>query len=252
MVLLLAVVSAASVAPAQERWLIDLPTSQSGQHPMAAHSEAHCAPATRAAVAAPLRRTPANKEFPNERDWRAAGPIVFCHDWKGEIPLPQRETEVRLLWSSQFLYVRFRAHYGELFLYPEENVRREQLWQRDVGEIFAQADTKVLKQYQEFEVSPNGDWLDLDIAPEGASNPMCPLATRATIDPEQQVWTAELAIPVKCITPSFDPDAVWRLNLFRIEGREPERFYSAWLPTNTSKPNFHVPEAFGTLSFARK
>jgi len=30
---------------------------------------------------------------------------------------------------------------------------------------------------------------------------------------------------------------------------EEPRFYSAWRPTNTPAPNFHVPEAFGALVF---
>jgi hypothetical protein len=66
-------------------------------------------------------------------------------------------------------------------------------------------------------------------------------------------WIAELAIPMDSLmdslTSEFNPDEIWRLNLFRIEGREPERFYSAWRPTFTLKPNFHVPERFGELTF---
>jgi alpha-galactosidase len=42
---------------------------------------------------------------------------------------------------------------------------------------------------------------------------------------------------------------VWRVNFFRVEGAAEPRFYSAWRPTNTPKPNFHVPEAFGALVF---
>jgi len=42
---------------------------------------------------------------------------------------------------------------------------------------------------------------------------------------------------------------VWRVNFFRVEGATEPRFYSAWRPTNTPKPNFHVPEAFGALVF---
>jgi hypothetical protein len=36
------------------------------------------------------------------------------------------------------------------------------------------------------------------------------------------------------------------MGLFRMEGRSP-RQYLAWSPARTSKPNFHVPEAFGAL-----
>jgi alpha-galactosidase len=39
------------------------------------------------------------------------------------------------------------------------------------------------------------------------------------------------------------------VNFFRCEGVAPNRFYSSWQPTRTPTPDFHVPEAFGTLRF---
>ena len=223
-----------------------------GDDPMMTAKPIHCGPVTREAVAAPLHRPLTSKEFPNDHEWSTTNPIVFCRNWKGEEAYPQRETEVRLLWSFEFLYVRFRAHYRDLFIYPEANARREQLWRGDVAEVFLQTHASALKQYKEFEISPNGNWLDLNIAPEGTSNLMCALRTRSAIDEKKHVWMAELAIPMNCLIEAFDPNVTWRLNLFRIEGREPERSYSSWQPTNTSKPNFHVPEAFGKLTFLRQ
>jgi alpha-galactosidase len=61
---------------------------------------------------------------------------------------------------------------------------------------------------------------------------------------------AELALPMKCLVERFDPAARWRVNFYRVEGASEPRFYSAWQPTGTPAPNFHVPEAFGTLIFA--
>jgi alpha-galactosidase len=42
----------------------------------------------------------------------------------------------------------------------------------------------------------------------------------------------------------------WRLNLFRVEGPEAagdNRVHSAWSPSRTATPDFHVPAAFGRL-----
>ena len=47
----------------------------------------------------------------------------------------------------------------------------------------------------------------------------------------------------------FEMPAVWGVNFFRVEGAAEPRFYSAWRPTNTPEPNFHVPDAFGALVF---
>jgi alpha-galactosidase len=54
---------------------------------------------------------------------------------------------------------------------------------------------------------------------------------------------------MSCLTAHFDPDAEWRVNFYRVEGATEPRFYSAWRPTGTPAPNFHVPEAFGQLVF---
>jgi len=69
------------------------------------------------------------------------------------------------------------------------------------------------------------------------------------MDEKARTWTAELAIPMKSLTGKFDPKTPWRANFFRIEGEKEPRFYSAWSPTHSAKPNFHVPSAFGVLEF---
>ena len=43
------------------------------------------------------------------------------------------------------------------------------------------------------------------------------------------------------------PGAKLPIGLYRMEGKG-DRLYLAYRPTRTPKPNFHVPEAFGTLT----
>jgi hypothetical protein len=54
---------------------------------------------------------------------------------------------------------------------------------------------------------------------------------------------------MRSVVERFEMPAVWKVNFFRVEGAAEPRFYSAWRPTNTVEPNFHVPEAFGMLVF---
>jgi len=212
---------------------------------------ADCGQVTNQIIAAQVRRPMDAQTFPSKDDWSRARPVVFCANWKGEQADPQRKTEVRMLWSSQSFYLRFEARYREIYIYSEANQRRERLFLRDVAEVFIQPNSTEGKHYKEFEISPNGNWLDLDIAPTGGSNLMCDVKTKAIILNEKHLWVAELAIPMKCLARNFDRNADWRLNLFRIEGQGPDRFFSAWRPTQTERPDFHVPEVFGTLKFSR-
>jgi len=184
--------------------------------------------------------------------WERAAPLLFDADWQGRNADPERETEVRLLWTVETLFLRFQARYRTITVFPDAdpNGRRDQLWDRDVAEAFFQPDRLHLRRYKEFEVSPNGFWIDLDIAPDEKRDLKSQLRRRVVLNERSKIWTAELAIPMRSVVALFDPTAAWRANFYRVEGAEEPRFYSAWRPTGTPAPNFHVPEAFGELVFA--
>lgn len=185
-------------------------------------------------------------------EWQRARPIRFCSDWQGKNPDEQRETEVRVLWTSQTLYLRFECRYRELYLFDDSdsNGRRDHLWDRDVAEAFLQPDSTRAHYYREFEVSPNGMWIDLDIFPGGLADLKSGMKRSVFLDEKEKRWAAELAIPLRALTPAFDPKTVWRANFYRVEGKKEPRAYLAWRPTGTPQPNFHAPAAFGALRFA--
>lgn len=146
----------------------------------------------------------------------------------------------------------FDCRYRELYLFDDAGPsrRRDHLWDRDVVEVFLQADRSQLYCYKEFEVAPNGLWIDLDVSSGVLRDLNSNLQCSAAIDAENQTWAAELAIPMRSITPTFDPSLIWFVNFFRVEGRPDQRTYYAWRATNTLTPNFHVPSAFGRMRFS--
>jgi alpha-galactosidase len=185
-------------------------------------------------------------------DWQRATTISFCADWQGRHCDSALETRVQILWSQQNLYLRFKCRYRELFVFEDSdpNGRRDHLWDRDVAEVFLQPDPTRERFYKEFEISPNGMWIDLDISPVGPEDLKSGLQRSVAVDEKSKIWTAELAIPIRSLTQNFNPHDIWRVNFYRVEGREEPRSYLAWQPTHTPKPNFHVPSAFGYLRFA--
>jgi len=101
-------------------------------------------------------------------------------------------------------------------------------------------------------VSPNGLLLEIAVEASGKKRIVGESRARVHIDAQHKVWTAELAVPMRSAGGAEDG---WRLNLFRVEGREGagDRIHSAWSPTSTGSggdsgaPDFHVPAAFGRL-----
>lgn len=206
-----------------------------------------------AATAVRLPRAADPQGFPDPPAWHAAPPIHFNTDWQGLNADPARATEVRLLWTPETFFLKFHAHFREITVFPdsEPTGRRDHLWDRDVAEAFLQPHPSDPLLYKEFEVSPNAMWLDLDLSHGKRRDLHSGLRRRVQLRQDTHTWIAELAIPMHSLTPSFDPRAIWRANFFRVEGPAEPRFYSAWIPTRTPQPNFHVPEAFGNLIFVQ-
>ena len=198
-----------------------------------------------------LKASVGQEGFPAAAWWERTPAIRFERDWRGEQADPQRATEVRLLWNEQTLFLQFSAHYQELHVFSDARADgwRDELWERDVTEAFLQPDASDARVYKELEVSPNGYWIDLNIAHGEKEEMHSGLRRRVVQDARARTWTAELAVPMRSLAPEFDPKQSWRANFFRVEGKSEPRFYSAWSPTKTPAPNFHVPEAFGHLVF---
>ena len=206
----------------------------------------------RRAVAVQMLELPDVDGFPTFFAWGRSATLHFNTDWRGENADPERETGVKLLWTPEWFFFRFQARFRVITVFSdaEPNGRRDQLWDRDVAEVFLQPDPSQLRRYKEFEVSPNGFWIDLDIAPGEKHDLKSGMRRRVSVNEAAKTWVAELALPMKCLVECFDREATWKVNFYRVEGTAEPRFYSAWEPTRTTVPNFHVPEAFGELIFA--
>jgi hypothetical protein len=77
----------------------------------------------------------------------------------------QHFTQARSRWTRTSLYVLFICPYEELYLNPQPVTDRKTigLWDWDVAELFIGCDFQNIRHYKEFEVSPQGEWVDLDV-----------------------------------------------------------------------------------------
>jgi alpha-galactosidase len=188
--------------------------------------------------------------FPHASQWADAPATFFRHDWQGKPLAGPQSTRVQLLRGAGHLYLRFICKYETLTTFDQAGPANAiwPLWERDVVEVFLQApDRAGLKSYREVQVAPNGLLQEIAIEVSGKRRIDGGSRARAHVDTGNKVWTAELAIPMRGTDSAGDG---WRLNLFRIEGPEAagdNRVHSAWSPTRTAAPDFHVPGAFGRL-----
>ena len=190
--------------------------------------------------------------------WQNSDEIKLEKYWCGALAENARHAEVRSVWSEKALFLRFQGNQSEPLVVnakPERAEKRINLWERDVFEIFVAPDSSNPKSYFEFEVAPNGEWLDakIEILPDGTRR--ADFQFNSGMKSAVKILENKILAIIKIDWLAFGkkPRAgdIWRGNLFRCIGEGAGRGYLAWQPTKTSIPNFHVPEAFGKFEFVK-
>jgi hypothetical protein len=192
---------------------------------------------------------------PHSAFWLQASRVVAQGDFDGR-PVTGHRTEILLQWSPENFYALFICPYEHLHLKPNPDTKAETygLWNFDVAEAFIGDDFNNIRRYKEFEVSPQGEWVDLDVDLDNPPHEhgwiwQSGMESAARIDAAHSTWYGFMRIPWKSIT-SRAPVAGLQLraNFYRCQGPDPQRKYIAWQPVH--RPSFHTPECFGTLMLA--
>lgn len=189
--------------------------------------------------------------------WKKSDEITVDKYWSGETAPQNRWFKARLLWSDVALYVRFRASQSEPVIVSDKanlTGKTLKLWDRDVCEIFIAPDKNEGRKYFEFEIAPNGEWIDLAIdltSGERKTDWDYISEMRSAAKAEKDKVIMAIKVEWKAFGKTPKAGDVWLGNLFRCVGKDPDRGYLAWLPTMTETPNFHVPEKFGEFVFVK-
>jgi hypothetical protein len=194
---------------------------------------------------------------PTSEFWRAARTVSMKVDMNGR-PISDYRTEVRSRWTKDSIYFLFVCPFQQLYLKPDPDTSREtyELWNWNVAEVFIGTDFKNIRRYKEFEISPQGEWIDLDIdlaKPHHEEGWVWNSGFEhlARIDQSKKIWYAVVRIPFSALdikTPANG--TTFRVNLFRTEGGPDQVKEVLWQPTMSK--TFHVPERFGLLKLEGK
>jgi len=188
--------------------------------------------------------------------WRGSPPIYMDADAHGKRD-PKYRTEIRTRWTRQNLYFLFVCPYEELNLKsnPDNSAETNELWNWDVAEAFIGADFNDIRRYKEFEMSPQAEWVDLDIDLHKPGNGEgwrwnSGFSVSARIDKVSQVWYGAMKIPYSSIdTRVAAAGNTLRINLFRSQGPASAQHQIAWQAPMSE--TFHVPERFGLLKLVK-
>lgn len=193
---------------------------------------------------------------PESAAWKGVQGVIAANGPMGH-PVANHRTEIRSRWTDRNFYVLFVCPYEQLFLKPgpSRTTETNHLWDWDVAEVFVGADFQNIRRYKEFQVSPQGEWVDLDIdrdhpLPQGGWQWNSGFEVKAKIDEAARIWYGEMRIPLERIdarAPAAGNEM--RINFYRIQGPGRMRKMIAWQPTGQG--TYHVPEAFGRVRLVK-
>lgn len=184
-----------------------------------------------------------------DEGWKSVPEVSFTSDWAGADA--GISTRVRFAWSKRALYMFWTLAGAAINADASRPVETERakLYEEDCVELFLSPDASNKTRYFEVEIGPLGHFLDLSVDRAAkksdvgwSSRPR--IAT--VVDRDAHVATIEVELRSSDIVGALSRGARLPLGLYRMEGKSPRR-YLAWSPTRTAKPDFHVPDAFGTL-----
>jgi DNA-binding CsgD family transcriptional regulator len=130
------------------------------------------------------------------------------------------------------------CHYHELHLPTGGDFigrRRDDLWDGVAAEVFLPPNASYPLNYKEIGIAANGLWTDLDISPGHHDDLRSGFKRSMWVDPKTPVWVAELAIPIKSLTPHFDPKKL--CESISPESREPRSRLPTWRGTPQKRPS---------------
>jgi len=169
--------------------------------------------------------------------------------------VPQYRAEVRSRWTKNNIYFLFAGPYQKLTLKSNPDTVKEtyRLWEKDCFEVYLGADFEHINRYREFQMSPAGEFLDLDIDSSipkpgfnGEQNWDAGMKVKARIGEGRKFWYGEMKMPIAAV--DSRPAAAgneMRINMFRQDDEPPNRKFLAWQVTGVWNP--HHPDKFGIL-----
>jgi len=142
---------------------------------------------------------------PGSEIWAKAPRVTADSDYFGK-PVPGSPTEIRSRWTKDHLYLLYICPYDELNLKPDPDTSAEtpRLWNWDVAEAFIGSDFEHITRYKELQVSPQGEWVDLEIDRENPGGQAgakwnSGMTVAARIDSQAKIWYGLMRIPFAAI-----------------------------------------------------
>jgi hypothetical protein len=186
-------------------------------------------------------------------------------NFMGEKPSHFPETNVKLRYDSQYIYVIFKVK--DQYVKAVEKKRNGKVWQDSCVELFFSPGSDVARGYFNFEANCKGVYLFQYHTENGSNSGFLEAkdcrkikiahslkrdTREESANPEK--WTLEYRIPIAVLENYMEveipgPGTTWRANFYKCADKSSHPHWLTWAPVEHPEPKFHLPEFFGRLEF---
>ena len=197
--------------------------------------------------------------------WKAVQPVELTH-FMGDRPEHLPKTQAKLLYDDRAIYVIFRVE--DRYVRAVAENHQDSVCRDSCAEFFFVPGMDPDAGYFNLEMNCGGTMLfNFQVVPR---KDMTPLTSRELdridvahsmpriVDPEvtePTTWTVEYRMPIDILA-DYRPGVVkpapgvtWRANFYKCADRTSHPHWLTWSLVDKPRPDFHVPEYFGTLAF---
>ncbi|WP_211372091.1 carbohydrate-binding family 9-like protein [Flagellimonas olearia] len=214
----------------------------------------------------------AKREVPIEIDgdwskdaWRDVQPLQL-ENHMGEYPEHMPKVQVKVMYDEEAIYVIYKVDDQYVRCVLEEY--QDPVSQDSTVEFFFTPGQDIQKGYFNLEMNCGGTGLfkfqekarkgQLKIPKESFDHITAAHSLPKKVYPEIKepvTWTLEYRIPFDVLSTYFDemeypaPGVEWKANFYKIADKSSHPHWLTWSYVDNPKPQFHLPEFFGTLRF---
>jgi len=190
---------------------------------------------------------------------------IEISNYMGKIPVFRPITHVKVIYDESNIYVIFNVK--DSCVRSVTKTINGPVWEDACVEFFFAPDTSSPERYFNVEINCGGTALMYyNIVPKKNYTILNPDEIRKieiahsmpeTVDPEiplQVNWTLEYRLPIEILEKYSKVSrpgkgVIWKANFYKTAGNNSNPHWITWSHINKKKPDFHLPEFFGTIKF---
>jgi len=197
--------------------------------------------------------------------WQEVEPLELTHSM-GDKPAHLPKVQAKLMYDENAIYVIFRVE--DRYVRAVAKTHQDAVCRDSCVEFFWAPGMDVKKGYFNLEMNCGGTMLlHFQVIPRKDSVPIAPADLERIevahslpkfVEPEiatPTVWTVEYRLPTEMLAKYLPgsarpaPGVRWRANFFKCADQSSHPHWLTWSFVDRPKPDFHVPECFGTIEF---